>query len=969
MNNRYAKRHGMTSWLFGVGVLISVAVAVTWMFYESRRTGRESTEVSSQLRSQGTAGGSAEVMTKVLPRLMADEGARSASVAPGELVRGVVLLPEGSSAAGATVTLYRLLTAAPEWRKKQVAQAITGANGSFQFRAPHLHGYLLGFQHPDYAGGEVEVSTLGDAMQLRLRPGFTIQGTVLNDVGSPVPNARVSIESVLGDARRARYTMTAADGTYRFTNLAAGAAELVARHEFWQPARATAVVIGVRERTDFQFTRPSMSPLRGRVVRASTQEPVAGATVELEPISNKLGLVDPVATVSGDDGSFMLSGLSRGSRRLLVRHPDYGASLEIVSIRSVAKVVTVELPDRAVVAGKIEGVQAGGEILEVEDSGRELAYAQVQPDGSFRFDRKLSPGFVDFRVLGGAFLFQNLRGVSARMRLDEPDADEEAAEIYLDAVDTSVVRGRLTDGDGNAIAGARIEWVSDSFRQLGAGAWQLDLAKASDGFFKLIGARDQVLAISDEDGAFEIRGRRVGMLQAKVSAAGWGNRLIRARVPSPGEVEDIGTIVMAPACRVSGRVLRGGQPFVGAVVILDQGDSGGLAKTNERGEYFVQDLMPGTYRVQARIFGRPTGRSTLAQVTVGPDQPVTDFDVALQAGRIVSGFVTDDDSQPLRGALVGVRGRTGEVVTTKASGAFEVELRPRDTELVVSFGDRGNQRIVPIDRGQKMVRVALASTNTSTLVGRISGLPARRPIGGVLLRLTELDKQDAQPISRWVETAGGDLRQAQIPSGRVRIEIWAEGFAPYQQERLLQPHEDHDLGEVLLAAGAQLRGVVRDMKGNPVRDAMILLGDEADFALFLPTVRSDGDGLFTIQGVTSRSRQLVVRSPGFAASTVTLQLPRDVLSVDPLEIRMERGTTIEVSVARRFRPEDGLVYLRRNGHLLESTVLDDTGKAWFANRSAGRYTVQLIGSSLPEQVVDVKPGQELSYVRFLQRTK
>ena len=143
---------------------------------------------------------------------------------------------------------------------------------------------------------------------------------------------------------------------------------------------------------------------------------------------------------------------------------------------------------------------------------------------------------------------------------------------------------------------------------------------------------------------------------------------------------------MAPACRVSGRVLRGGQPFVGAVVILDQGVSGGLAKTNERGEYFVEDLMPGTYRVQARIFGRPTGRSTLAEVSVGPQDPVTDFDVTLQAGRIVSGFVTDDDSQPLRGALVGVRGRTGEVVTTKASGAFEVELRPRDTELVVSFG-------------------------------------------------------------------------------------------------------------------------------------------------------------------------------------------------------------------------------------------------------------------------------------------
>jgi hypothetical protein len=100
-----------------------------------------------------------------------------------------------------------------------------------------------------------------------------------------------------------------------------------------------------------------------------------------------------------------------------------------------------------------------------------------------------------------------------------------------------------------------------------------------------------------------------------------------------------------------------------------------------------------------------------------------------------------------------------------------------------------------------------------------------------------------------------------------------------------------------------------------------------------------------------------------------LQLPGDVLSIDPLEIQMERGTTIEVSVARRLIPEDGLVYLRRENHLLESSVLDDIGKAWFANRSAGKYTVQLLGSDQPEQVVEVKAGQELSYVRFFERSK
>ena len=164
--------------------------------------------------------------------------------------------------------------------------------------------------------------------------------------------------------------------------------------------------------------------------------------------------------------------------------------------------------------------------------------------------------------------------------------------------------------------------------------------------------------------------------------------------------------------------------------------------------------------------------------------------------------------------------------------------------------------------------------------------------------------------------------------------------------------------------GATLRGLVQDGDGQPVRDAMVLLGEETDLDLFLPSVRSDAAGMFTIQGVTSRSAQLVVRRSGFAVSTIPIQLPRDVLSAAPLVIKLERGATIEVVVPRSLIPDDGLVYLRRDGQLLANTVLDERGKAWFVNRSVGRYTVSLFDSELPEQAVEVKPGDELTRVQF-----
>jgi hypothetical protein len=958
MNNRYPRRYGALSWILGLGVMVALGVAVYWMFVEGARKNLE--------RSKGSSLTSGKDEIDTLPKLMSDAPVDDAP--QGVVVRGTVLLPDGRPASSATVTLYRLLTASPEWRKESVVQAITVGDGAFQFQCPHLHGYLLGFAHANYAGGEVEVSLFGDAMQLQLRPGFDIRGAVLNDVGAPVPNARVSVEASLGDSRRAQFTETAADGTYSFSNLAAGSAEMVARHDFWQPVKAATVVIGVRQQADFQFVRPSMSPLRGVVVSAATQEPVAGATVELEPLSKRLGLVDPVGTVTAKDGTFLLSGLPRGSVRMLVRHENYGASLKIVSIRSVAKDVTVELLERTKVVGQIEGVFAGGEVLEVQDSGREIAYAVVQPSGSFEFERKLSPGYADFRVLRGSFMFPSLQGESVRVRLDESEGDA-PSEVYFDVIKTSIVTGRLVDAFGKPVVGARVEWMSDSFRQIGEAALDLDLSKASDGLLKLGGIRGQLLAISGDDGRFEIRGRRSGLIQAKVRRAGFGNRAVRAKMPPSGGTEDMGDIVLGPCCSISGRVLRGGQPFVGALVILSSGQSGSVATTNELGEYSISDLMAGDYDVQTRISGRPTGIVTPTSVVIAVDQPVTGFDLPLKSGRIVTGVVSDENNQPLAGALVSVRGRAGEVVTTRSGGMFEVELPPRDVELVVSFGDRSNQRVAKVGKEQESVRLTLASRDTSTLIARVAGLPGRRRLDGVLLRTTDLDRDGAQPESRWVAGSGGEIRYSHVPSGRVLVEVWSEGYAPYQQEWQLKSGQSYDLGEVLLAPGAKLRGVVRDADGNAIPMALVLLGDERDFALFLPTVRTDERGMFTIKGVASQSKQLVVRSPGFAASTIDLQLPRDVLSIEPLEIRMERGATIEVTVARELIPEDGLVYLRHNGQLLESTVLDDSGNAWFANRSAGKYTVQLYDSDLPEQVVVVQAGQELSYARFFKRRK
>ncbi|MCK5944155.1 MAG: carboxypeptidase regulatory-like domain-containing protein [Planctomycetes bacterium] len=946
-----------SAWLIGFVVLFALGVAATWM-------------IQSGQRREG--GGKAPVVedrpvttVEPVPALLNMVGEQAKVTVA--VVRGVVSLPDGRPAPGATVTLHRVVTAWPEWRTEPADEAITDESGSFQFRVPHLYGYLVEFAHAPHAGGLREVPPFEQRMELQLRPGYSIVGNVLNDVGAPVPNARVAIEAVPRDNRRARVAYTAADGSYRFDHLAAGPARMVARHESWQPVAAAAIVIGDRLDAEFRFERPTMSPLRGVVLCATTQEPIEGATIELVPIQQSLGLVDPIAATSEADGTFLLEGLPRGSMRMLVRHPDYGAVKRTQVIGAVSYDLTIDMPRRTLVKGQLDArgdrAFAGGEVLELLDEGGQLAWATVDDQGRFAFDRPVSPGFVDISTVGRAFSFRTLTGTMVSTRLSE--APENVVEIPV--LPAPVLRGRFVDDDGAPIAGvsvARTQQLGENMRHLSDAAMSLDLGKVGGRILRLTD-RDEPLAFSGEDGRFEVRGFKPGRLLARASCAGRGSRWLRVLMPPYGEVHEAGDIVLGPGCSISGRVLRGGQPFVGATVTVSSPICDSQATTDARGYYSIVDLVPGQYTVRARIIGRPA-RSDARVVTTRPGRPARNVDITLEAGRLVRGVVRNEQGAPLADVLVSVRGRPGEVSRSRANGAFSVELPRRRSELLVSVGDRSLQKVVTVGRDQELVEVQLDAPPTCSIVGLVLGAPGRRRLPGVLMRVTPLGagRTGAEPVTRWVPTPDGELRRSGVPSGHVRIELWCDGYAPSFFDGELVANEDNQLGEIVLERGSRLRGRVIDANGNPVRGARVLLGEESDFDLFEPSVISGEDGTFAIQGVTSRSRQLVVRHPAFAARTQLLELPRDVLSLERLPVTLERGCTIEVVVPRDAIPDDGLVFLRRDGRLLSSTVLDERGKAWFANRSAGEYSVKVAGSDLEERRVVVAPGAEVTQLMF-----
>ena len=983
MNSRPQPRYRGSAWAAGGFVFAALGGAVWWMLSATAPGAAAESRAPVARREAGAEA----VRPLILPDLMAP----AAPETGGELVSGVVLLPDGGVAAGATVTLRRLETSWPEWRcGGEDVSAITDETGHFQFGVPHRHGYLLEFEDEPYAGGVQQVPLLAGEVELRLRPGHSITGTVLNDVGAPVPAARVSIEAVFRDTRRARTVLTEADGSYTFEHLAAGPVRMVAHHESWQPVQAPAVVIGEQADAELRFERPTMPPLRGVVRSAQSGAPVAGAIVELLPPNQNLGLVDPFVATSAADGSFLVEGLPRGNLWMRVRHPGYGAVERTQGIRATANEVAVELPPRTRLRGtlrsRVEGAFAGGEVLQLVDSADELAYATVQRDGTFAFERSVSPGYAEISVVGETFSFRTLTGSAISVRLDE---GEEENEVELDVLPAPILRGRFVDEDGAPLTGVSAvstQRLGDNVRRLSESALALDFGSVGGGIMRMA-SRDALLAISGEDGAFVLRGAKAGLTLARASGEGFGSRLLRMRMPRPGESRDLGDVVLLRGGRISGRVLRGGRPFVGATVTVTPKDTdwqwlrredvpspenildgaracSSQARTDARGYYVLDGLEEGVYEVRARIPGRVV-RSEARAVRVSPDQPARNIDIVIQAGRVVEGVVRNEAGQPLQDALVSVRGRPGEVARSDRDGKFTVELPRRRAELIVAVGDRSLERVVPVRRDQERVEVLVDTPPTCTIAGVVVGVPGRTLLPGVLVRMVPEDAgADVDTVSRWVPTKDGEFERSQVPSGRVRLEFWCDGYAPVVDVYDLTPNEVNQLGEVVLERGSRFRGVVLDDQGAPVEGATVLLGEEADLGLFEPKVRSAADGSFEIEGVTSQSRQLVVRHPAFAARTVQLELPRDLLAFDPVPVELSRGGTIEVVVPLAEIPGTGLVFLRRGGRLITSTVLDERGYAWFANRSPGVYSVKLADEEQRERRVVVKPGDEVQRLLF-----
>jgi RNA polymerase sigma factor (sigma-70 family) len=212
-----------------------------------------------------------------------------------------------------------------------VAFAVSGADGRFVVSGIEPMGYDLSARADDRAPAVTPQVTGGARdVTLVLAKGPTISGAVTTTSGEPVPAFTLVVfrrDGVGRDVVLAK-SIVHPGGVFEIP-IREGAYELVATAGGWAASKPTPAQTGDR---DVAVTLSAGAVLRGRVVSAKDQSPLAYARVMREALSGGASAQPSNAgTVTREDGTFELSGIPPGPVSVTVvaggHHPRIEAGL------------------------------------------------------------------------------------------------------------------------------------------------------------------------------------------------------------------------------------------------------------------------------------------------------------------------------------------------------------------------------------------------------------------------------------------------------------------------------------------------------------------------------------------------------------------------------------------------------------------------------------------------------------------
>lgn len=769
--------------------------------------------------------------------------------------------------------------------------------------------------HVPGRGPVIQVTGVGAAVapDFILARGPMVRGRVVDTEGRPVPGARLLWNVIDIQQAEGRPTMAAlfvggmaefefprTDAEGRFVagpfarkppfSLRILADGFEAQTFSWEPSELGGTVDGIAEpeRLDeVEVTLRRGGAVTGEVIDGSTGEPVTRFTLS---ISGKIEM-NPEAPsafnpftegleVEDAGGRFSIQEVAAGTQTLTVAADGFlpGELSVQVTEQAVAGPVTVTLDPGARIVGIVE-----------DADGEPIAGAQVTTEGLMKesFERmeskrvaieeglevrgrttqRMPPvGFLRYAVaLGLLGSAQVTTGADGSFEIGglEPGAHEvlafhrdfragsaaanatvggEPEVVRLVLTEGGGLRGKVRDRFGRPVPGGTVVAASPGLARGSSGNGALHQARTNaDGDYEIrhMEGGPYILITTRGDEALAITSL-LGSLQ-----------LGFVSVPADRMLEHDLVDRAAGACRVSGRVLREGEPVSDGVLVAVGLEAEGLlgvdfkfAPIEDDGTYLFEGLAPGEYQIRLeerpRSIQRAQARGTVFLEI--PDAPELLQDIVLPVGRIRGRAVAKSDREPIAGA--------------------RVELRPLggnspDGALAQILASRGEVRTATTDSGGAF-------------------------------RFTDLGP------GRYSVTVTRAKRAAEDGEGRVI-------FAPFEMgTEELQEDESMDLGDLVLDPGATVRGRVTDGSGQPIEGAEVtaIVSRKTGGVLRPVEALTAGDGSFRLEGLGPGDWTALAEAEGYASGQgVEFSIDLGGAPPERLTLVLIRGVEVTAAVS------------------------------------------------------------------------
>jgi len=536
-----------------------------------------------------------------------------------------------------------------------------------------------------------------------------------------------------------------------------------------------------------------------------------------------------------------------------------------------------------------------------------------------------------------------------------------AVEAAAEAPTPGVVRGRVLDDRGRPLPDIAV-FLGDQRLRPFRDVEQFLASVRSNELTQLATQAEVQRCETDDDGAFELERPDSEHPQLVVawSAERGGRGVV---LPPDGDLE-----IVLPIDAVVAGVVRSnvdGAPIEDARVQVWPAKSGypiAYERTDASGEYELQRLPPGEYRVRFEADGHADRNETFALLE---RQTELDLSASLDPlpefrARLVDAAGSPWSAARLEGALGGDRapGARWSVSLTESSFARRGELDVESWRVqwmefesdgtVAGFVELPEARVLALWRGSEKVLegtvpdfdatevlATLTDRATVDLRVRVRFDPPADDAPEIRIGLTDPSGfgRNGTPIVERTTTEGESTLRvpAQFIGNRCGLEVMSEGHVPYSGRLTVPDGTSNVWHEVVLSPPARtVSGLVVDASGAPVADAQIVLV-ATDGEAFLPwrlTAKSTGiDGTFRIEGLPARPLLAMVSAPELAVECFEV----DPASTEDLRLELREARTFDMRMPRSI----GAGQLR---------IVDVNGRPQLDDRVSG--TVRYGGAAL-----------------------